>query len=671
MKFAFSRAFAAAALATACAALAAQSQTPAQIPAPPATPAQTPQPAPTGKVIFSRSTDENGDTATQAGPAAIEKTTEPVATDDDRLAVTFTSLDLDVRLQPAAQHIDVRAVLTVRNDGKSPLSRIPLQISSALRWEQVRLNGRGVAFPVATLNSDTDHTGQLHEAAVPLATPLAPGASVQLDAVYSGQIALSAQRLITINTPETLALHSDWDEIAPGFTGLRGFGNVVWYPVASVPVILGDGARLFDEIGRHKLRLVGARFALRLTVEFPHGQPPTVALVNGVSVPLTVSDAQGLDPELTGVATAALAPTTLGFVTPSLFVATRTQHAAPAVAGTMPSVVALTTPDNQVAVQTWLEAASTVAPFVARWLGARPRAPLTLLDLPDPEDAPWESGPLLATNLGEGPADRIQSALVHALARAYAPAAPAWLSEGQATFVESLWVEKQQGRDRALGMLEADRAALALAEPSSPGESAGTPLAQAIAPIYYRTKAAYVLWMFRDTAGDDALAASLSACDAAKDGSGYAVGAAAPCPLAQLLKQNAAIHDSGWIFSDWIDADKGLPDLSIDSEFPAPSPGGTYLVAVNVSNAGYAAAEVPITIRTAKGEDTERILVPARGKATDRILVAAPPTQVQLNDGAVPEIEASVHVTDITNIPAAAPPSTGPTPHKLPRDGKN
>ncbi|HVZ83306.1 MAG TPA: hypothetical protein VG893_06490 [Terracidiphilus sp.] len=663
MKVVFPRALAAAVLAAACAALAAQSQAPA-----PAPPVQNPAPrSGSGKVIFSRSTDENGTTTTQAGPAAkVQSASEPVATDEDRRAVAFTALDLDVHLEPAAQHIAVRARLTVRNAGKTPLTRIPLQISSSLQWESIRLKGRDAAFTVATLNSDADHTGQLHEAAVSLAAPLAPGAAAQLDTVYSGVIAPSAQRLIAINTPETMALHSDWDQIGVEFTGLRGFGNVVWYPVSSVPAILGDGARLFDEIGRHKLGLVGARFALHLTVEFPHGQPPTVALVNGLSLPLTVTDAKSMDPTLTGIATASLAPTTLGFVAPSLFVAARTQHAAAAAAGETPNTVAFTTPENGTTVRAWLDAASAVTPFVQHWLGPRPRAPLTLLDLPDPDDAPWESGPLLVTSLSAPPdapsADRLESALAHALARAYAPSAPAWLSEGQATFLESLWVEKQQGRDRALEMLEADRAALALAEPSSPGESAGTPLPQAIAPVYYRTKGAYVLWMLREVAGDDALAASLSTCDAAPAGS--------PCDLPALLRQNAAIHDTSWVFSDWVNADKGLPDLSIDSVYPAPAPGGTFLVAVNISNAGYAAAEVPVTVRTAKGEDTERVLVPGRGKVTERILVAAAPTQVQINDGAVPETEASIHVTNITSVPAA-PETNGPIPHKLPRGDKN
>ncbi len=65
--------------------------------------------------------------------------------------------------------------------------------------------------------------------------------------------------------------------IGVGFTGLRGFGNVVWYPAASVPVILGDGARLFDEMGEHKLRLSGARFRFSSHDRDFLGAPPNVA----------------------------------------------------------------------------------------------------------------------------------------------------------------------------------------------------------------------------------------------------------------------------------------------------------------------------------------------------------------------------------------------------------
>ncbi len=612
----------------------------------PAPQVQTPQPSiSTGTVIFSRSTDETGKTTTTAGPAAepvIQAVKEPTVDDAERLAVSFSALDLDVHLQTAGHRIAVRALVTVRNSGKTPLSRIPLQISSSLNWEQIRLAGHDVSFQVATLNSDTDHTGQLHEASVPLAAPLAPGATLTLDTAYSGSIVASAQRLLTLGTPGTVALHSDWDEISPDFTGLRGFGNVAWYPVSSVPVILGDGSRLFDEIGRHKLALVPTSFRVRLTVEFPHGTPPTVALVNGFPVALAVADAPGLDSDLAGVATAAFETPSLGFAAPSLFVAVRAPHP---VAG----LTAFTTPENDISVQSWLDEAAAVTPFVQGWLGHQPRSQLTLLDLPDPDDAPFETGALLATSLRAASPDEVDGVLAHTLAHAFmqssADPPPAWLNEGLATFLESLWVEKRQGRARALQMLESSRPALALAEPSSPGQSAGEPLAVATAPVYYRTKAAYVFWMLRDLTSDEALSAALRAWIAAPIGAPPT--SPAPVSLQALLKQAGATRDLRWFFADWVETDKGLPDLSIDSVFPNAAQAGTYLVAVNITNAGYAAASVPVTVRSLKSSVTERVFVPAHGRAVERLVVAGPPTEVQLNDGSVPETQASVHVTSI------------------------
>jgi hypothetical protein len=603
-----------------------------------------------GQVIFSRSTDASGQTTTQAGPAAVQPgahpATAPAVEDADRQAVTFTDLDLDVRLHTAAHQIAVRALLTVRNDGKTPLTRIPLQISSSLNWERIRVAGHDVSFPVATLNSDADHTGQLHEAAVPLAQPLAPGATLPLDVTYSGDIVSSAQRLLAVGTPSDLALRSDWDEISTPFTGLRGFGNVIWYPVSSVPVILGDGARLFNEIGEHKLRLTGARFRLQLTVEFPYGEQPTIALVNGYPVPLKIASPGRFDPEVDGIATAAPPVATLNFQAPSLFVAIRKAH-------TDPNLTAWTTPDNEVNVQAWTTAATTVAPFLEDWLGQHPRSQLTLLDLPDPDDTPYETGSLLAASLHELPADRLNGLLVHALTHAYtgtaAQSGPAWLSEGLATFMNSLWVEKQHGREQALGMLEADRLALALAEPSSPGEGPGQPLDRAISPVYYRTKAAYVLWMLRELIGDSALSTALRAYDAEPGAPGTAT-------FEQLLKSAAPDRDFSWFFADWINADMGLPDLSIDSVYPNAAEAGNFLVAVNLSNTGYATAEVPLTVRSALTSITERVLIPARGKLVKRILIQGRPTLVQLNDGTVPETQASVHITHLDSPAAAATP---------------
>jgi hypothetical protein len=610
---------------------------------PPAPPQQL-QPR-QGQVIFSRSINESGQTSTQSGPAAAPtaiQTATPATADVERQAVTFTAFDLDVHLRPAEQRLAVRAQLTVRNDGKTPLTRIPLQLSSSLNWERIRVGIHDVAFQVATLNSDTDHTGQLHEVVVPLAQPLAPGESLRVDAAYSGVIASSAQRLLAIGAPQDAAQRTEWDQISLPFTGLRGFGNVVWYPAASVPVLLGDGARLFNEMGEHKLRLTGAHFRVRLTVEFPHGHAPTVALINGRAAPLTITESNSLDQsqEVASVATADSGDTILGFETPSLFAAIRTPHP-----GT--NLTAWTLPENDLAVQFWTTAATAVTPFLQGWLGQQPRSQLTLLDLPDPEDAPYETGSLLAvplreaaplTNLKTTPGS-LNGILVHALTHAWlqpptAQQRPAWLNEGVATFMGTLWMEKQRRLEAALGALEADRAALALAEPESPGQSAGQPLAQAISPVYYRTKATYVLWMLRDLAGDSALSAALRADNPAGRGA-----------FEKLLEATAGCPDLAWFFADWVDADKGLPDLSIDGVFPTSASSDNWLVAVHLANAGYAAVEIPVTVRSAKTSVTQRVRILARGKTVQRLLIQGKPTEVQANDGTVPETQTSVHIT--------------------------
>jgi len=624
-------------------------------PPPQSAPQQDQQPA--GKVIFSRSTDENGQTTTQAAPPVPQLASAPTATDAQRQAVTPIAFDMDVHIHSGAQQIAVRALVTVRNDGKSPLTLIPLQISSSLNWERIRVLGRYVAFPVATLNSDADHTGQLHEAAVPLPTPLEPGQSIQVDITYSGAIAQSAQRLLVIGTPSDVALHSDWDGISVPFTGLRGFGNVVWYPVSSVPVILGDGSRLFDEIGEHKLHLAGAQFRLRLTVEFPHGRAPTVALINGHPAPLTVTNVDTVGAVVDGVATAVLENSTLGFEAPSLFVASRASHAAA-------NTTLWTLPIDEPAVESWTAAAAMVTPFLQSWLGHSPRSQLTVLDLPDPDDAPFEAGALLATSVREAPPEQLQNILSHALTHAWMQSPRAWLSEGVAHFLGTLWVEKQRGRTRALEELESSRTALALAEPASPGISSGQPLALAISPIYYRTKATYAFWMLRDIAGDAALSAALRAYDPAADASLGYLRDHGPGTFEKLLEQASVRRNLSWFFADWVDADKGLPDLAIDSVFPAPAQAGNWLVAINISNAGYASAEVPVTVKSDTNSVTQRVVIPGRSKAVQRLLILGKPVDAQVNDGTVPETQASIHITHLDgsadNSPSPNPPTTPP-----------
>ena len=149
-----------------------------------------------GKVILSRSIDENGQTVDgpsilpeQAPPAHPPSQAEKLpkvkvaassipdsAEDAERSALTYTDFDFDVRLRPAESHLAVRALITLRNDSKRALTHLPLQLSSSLDWELIRLNGHQLPYTVAILNSDADHTGQLHEAAIAPAQPLAPGA---------------------------------------------------------------------------------------------------------------------------------------------------------------------------------------------------------------------------------------------------------------------------------------------------------------------------------------------------------------------------------------------------------------------------------------------------------------------------------------------------------------
>ncbi|MGZ3472715.1 MAG: hypothetical protein ACXVA6_22390, partial [Isosphaeraceae bacterium] len=538
---------------------------PSPAPSTPAEPAPQP-PQPSGKILFERSLDANGNTVNTTGPAA--KPSAPAAesstaTDADRQAITITGLDLDVRLNTTAQQLAARALVTARNAGSSPLTRIPLQISSSLNWERIRIAGRDLSPLVATINSDSDHTGQLHEAVVPLEQPLAPGATIQLDVMYSGTIPATARRLLSVGTPEDSAAHSDWDQIGPDFTGLRGFGNVVWYPVSSTPVIIGDGARLFDEIGKQKLHASGSAFRLRLTVEFPHGQAPAIAVINGHAVSLSISDPHSLSADVPGTATADTGPLTLAFESPSLFVATRTAHSGP-------HLTAYTLPDDESAVKNWLAAATNVAPMIERWLGPDPRTQLTLLDLPDPDDFPWESGPLLVIPIRDAPPNQLEAVLSHALTHAWMAPQPYWLNEGTANFMGTLWEDHQHHRDRALATLEAGRPALALAEPPSPADGAGQPLASAISPVYYRTKAAYILWMLRDLVGDDALGAALRASNAVSANKGVTAGATADPPpsFQSALKAAAPGKKLDWLFADWIDADHGLPDLTIDRVFP-------------------------------------------------------------------------------------------------------
>ncbi len=598
-----------------------------QAPPPAEVPAEHP-----GTVIFSRSVEDSPAPAKPAAPAG-----EAQATDAERKAITFLSYDLDVHLQPREHAMAVRARIVVRNDSSSPLDRLALQVSSTLRWTGVHVGASPVAFSQQLVNSDIDHTGAVREAVIPLPQPLGPQQSLSIDLTYEGTAALSAARLEQIGTPSDIAESSDWDRVSDEFVGLRGFGNVAWYPVASVPVALGDGAKFFTEAAAERQRQSQATVTMRVTEEF-FGEAPNLAVLDGQTLavtPASLPAAAGVP----GIVTCTLPPTKLGLASPSLFLLARTARE-----GNGVRVFART--EDVANAQAYISAASTVTPLINRWLGSESRGVLNIVDLPEPEDAPFEDSDVLFANVQATEPGKLTDVLIHSLTHLYFRSSYAWLQEGVPSFMGSLWLEQNRGRDVAIQQLDNTRGALSLAEPGDTATSEMDRQALVVArdPVYYRTKATYVLWMLRDLAGDNALASALRAYQAGSDTAGTG--------LEQVLEQ-ASGKDLKWFFDNWVYHDRGLPDLSIAGVYPnKASVAGSYIVAVDVANSGTAEAQVPVSVSAGKTTVTEMLRIPAKSKISHRFVVQGQPDEVAVNDGTVPEVEASVHKQTVTMKPA-------------------
>jgi aminopeptidase N len=567
-------------------------------------------------VILQRSVEDAPPAAAPAKAAESKAT----ASDEERKAISFLSYDLDVHLQPRENAMAVRAQMELRNDGAAPLSRLPLQISSTLEWTSARIGGKAAKFTQRLLDSDIDHTGAVREAVIELAEPLASQQTLTVDLTYEGTVAQSTSRLEKIGTPVEMAQASDWDRISEDFVGLRGFGNVAWYPVAAVPVALGDGARFFNEIAAQRQRHSQAMVTMKVTEEF-FGEPPNLAVLDGQTFavsPASMPDAATVP----GIVTCSLPRTTLGFTSLSLFLVARTKREDGAVA-------VYARPDDVESIQAYFSAAAMVAPLLRSWLGKQPKGVLTIVDLPEAGDDAFENGTVLFANVHSTEPDKLTGMMVHSLTHAYFQSPYPWLQEGVASFMASLWVEKNSGRDAAIQQLDNSRGALSLGDT---GESA---LLDAREPVYYRTKATYVFWMLRDVAGEEALAKALSSYQPGSDVSGTGF---------QQVLERASGKQLTWFFDNWVNHDKGLPDFSIAGVYPTKTgaPNG-YLVAVDVANSGTAEAEVPVSVTSGTTTVTERLRVPAKSQISHRFVVQGPPGEVAVNDGTVPEIEASVH----------------------------
>ena len=373
--------------------------------------------------------------------------------------------------------------------------------------------------------------------------------------------------------------------IASPTTSLACAASATSSGTRSVPCpSLSDGAKLLNEIGRQRLLDQDAGASLRITDEF-FGAAPNAALLDGHYVALD-NPASMPTASFPGVITASLPATRLGFDTPSLFLARRDETEGN-------GLRVLATEADSASAPSYLEAAGRVQPLLQAWLGSstKPAAThvtSTILDLPDSDDAPAESGSVLVTPLAIADAQHLAPTLVYTLARGTFWSPRAWLNEGVAGFLGTLWIESQQGRMAVVENLNSGREALALDEPASPGEGAGEDLLHARNAAYSRTKAMYVLWMLRDIAGDKALAAALQAYNPAQD--------TEPDYFEHLLERSSG-KDLRWFFDDWVYRDRGLPDLSIAGVYPSRLARQQFLVAVEIANDGYAEVEVPVTVK--------------------------------------------------------------------------
>jgi aminopeptidase N len=120
----------------------------------------------------------------------------------------------------------------------------------------------------------------------------------------------------------------------------------------------------------------------------------------------------------------------------------------------------------------------------------------------------------------------------------------------------------------------------------------------------------------------------------------------------EALLEKTSGKDLAWFFNDWVLHDRGLPALSIVDVVPRQLPAGAghdqgWLVAVTVHNAGAAAAEVPLIVRSGELSVTRRIRVPGLSNATERVVLQSAPTDVTVNDGSTPESGPSVHTRTV------------------------
>jgi hypothetical protein len=535
----------------------------------------------------------------------------------DRETFTFTRYDLDATIDASQQRLGMRGKITLRNDSDSPQRNIVLQISSSLHWVSIQIGGNPADFITQTYTSDIDHTGALSEAILSLQKPIAPKDTIEISVGYEGTIPQDATRLTRIGVPSDVAKRSDWDQISSAFTAVRGIGYVAWYPIATEVANLSDAASITETVGRWKQREHDAEMKLCM---------PGEALMNDAAQ---------------GVPGAKLSGDTAGNSFGCV------QHVFSSEGDTIPifviadlssmqngSVSIHYLADHKSSADDYVLALNQVGPSVSVWLGGH-TAPTgsraLVIDLPDPNAAPFQSGNMLLMPLAGDETTTLLMA-VQQLAQLDFHSPRAWINKGLARYMQVRYIEQEKGREGALQYLRTHRDPLIEMERQTAEKGSLAAAARSLInspdEFYIETKTMNVWWMLRELVGETAFTAALHNYKASNDKDALYM---------QKLLEAQSHRDLTWFFDDWVYRDRGLADLRIDSVHARAVVSGGYLVTVTVENLGGAAAEVPVKLEMSQGEAAEKLVVPGNAKASVRILAATTPTKAVVNDGSVPE----------------------------------
>lgn len=539
----------------------------------------------------------------------------------DRNAFTFLNWNLNLRIEPNSESLFARGKITIHNDSDTPQQRVPLQISSSLKWASIRLNGVVLPFSSEQIRSDLDHSGKVQEAVIDLPAPVAPGASTELEVGYSGTVSLDTTRLAQIGVPLEVRTATDYDRITHTFTCLRGVGHVLWFPVSLDPALLSDGNKVFEETSAWAVRHSGS--TMNLSMENDSSQE-TGAVLSNAQIETNPS---------AGETQKQFVWRHLGLAGPVLM------------GGEYRTFVSKTNSPGQTLAINFFPQHSAEAQDYVRVIQETPsmimgrfKIPASLVELPEAQDSTFEADAMLLTPLK--PIDRtsLEVTLAYQLAHQSLWSPRAWIYAGAAHFAQTLMRERQDGRAAAISYMQQRLAPLTLEDSGSADLMKSNSLVNTTSEVFYRTKAMYVWWMLREIVGQRAVLDALQQYDPEADKE--------PSYMQKLLEKNSH-KDLEWFFDDWVYQDRGLPEFTINNGYARSSLQGIYLVSATIENQGGAAAEVPIVVHTQNGDVPSRIRVPAHGKTALRVEVSSRPLDVTVNDGSVPEVDRTDNTTAV------------------------